>query len=195
MRTADVAVNRPPTPRRAACRGRGRRAGGSRPALMPRSAAIPRGCRRSNAWRTITWRCESGQGAHRADHACRSVSRRANDVLGLVAAEQVVGHRARARAAVAGDVQRRVAGDPVQPRLERERQRVPPVRRAWALMNVCCSASSAAAAARIAAAVARQRRAVAVDDRGERALVARAGERDQARVGRGGERGGAEAGE
>ena len=51
-------------------------------------------------------------------------------------------------------------------------------------MNVCCSASSARGRRQEAAAVAQQRRAVALDDRGEGLLVAGAGQRHQPLVGR-----------
>ena len=116
------------------------------------------------------------------------------DVLGfVVAAEEVVGHRAQRGLRVAGEVQRRVAGDPVEPRLERQRQRRVGVREARVRVDErLLERVVGRGGGEEAAAVARERRAVAVHDGGERALVAGAGQRDQARVRGGGERGGAE---
>ena len=76
-----------------------------------------------NAWRTITWRCEVGELAdrrRRCARASRGGATTSSSASGFSSPSGIGSVCGASR-----EVQRRVAGDPVQPRLERERR--PPV--------------------------------------------------------------------
>ena len=85
---------------------------------------------------------EDAQGDHGeedAEHALHGPSARAPTPIGLVSVSRgtqirTPGTGPQTRLA-AGEVQRGVAGDPVQPRLQRQRQRARRSARAWALMK------------------------------------------------------------